>query len=89
MHNLKEREESEVELFSLLYFLVLSCVDLSPNDVGYYGCKACVVGERPDMYYSEEAYLTVGREESKPNGGGPSVVSHTQFHPLVYVRLAG
>ena len=42
-------------------------VDLSPNDVGYYGCKVCVEGERPDMYYSKETHLTVGAEEGKPH----------------------
>ena len=42
-------------------------VDLSPNDGGYYGCKVCVEGERPDMYYSKETYLTVGTEEGKPH----------------------
>ena len=50
-----------------MQFFVALHVDLSPSDIGYYGCKVCVEGERPDMYYSKETYLTVGSEEGKPH----------------------
>ena len=57
----------EVKLLSFPSFCIwfLSSADLSPNDTGYYGCRVCVIGDRSDIYYSEETHLTVGKEEGE------------------------
>ena len=50
-----------------IHFFLCLHVGLLPVDVGFYGCKVCVDGENADMYYSNEANLTVGTEERKPH----------------------